>query len=217
MVLKETQEARKRLKELEKSLINDLMNEAKTDDQYYVDTRSQNSQAAFQKLNEIQKKIENLDKIASSKENSQNLKKKINGLSKRHKKIREDIKNRFNTKHQYSQETTSTPENFVRLIDENLKLSAKNENGYSFLCFMPRNILFKGEAGHTLLIKKNEDGSFAFYDPNFGAVFGLTKEQLCKVVTQVFSTYTTDSKFYKYQLNECGYSARGRLVSGQQL
>lgn len=101
----------------------------------------------------------------------------------------------------------------MRFIDENLKLSAKNENGYSFLCFMPRNILLKEQADHALLIKKNEDGSFAFYDPNFGAVFGLTKEELCKVVTQVFSIYKTDSKFYKYQLNECGYFAHSRLAS----
>jgi len=103
-------------------------------------------------------------------------------------------------------------------MDENLELAAKNKDGYSFLCFKPRNILFKGKAGHALLIKKNEDGSFAFHDTNFGAIFGLTKEQLCKVVTQLFSTYKTDSKFCKYELNEYeskmeAYHARGRLAS----
>ena len=48
--LKKIKEARKRLKEseeLEKSLIDDLMNEAKIGDQYYADVESQNSQAAF--------------------------------------------------------------------------------------------------------------------------------------------------------------------------
>ncbi|WCR59517.1 MAG: hypothetical protein PG978_000953 [Wolbachia endosymbiont of Ctenocephalides felis wCfeF] len=30
---------------------------------------------------------------------------------------------------------------------------------------------------------------------------------------EVFSIYKTDSKFYKYQLNECGYFAHGRLAS----
>ncbi len=201
-----------RIQESRKSLIDDLMNEAKTDDQYFVDTISQNSQAAFQKLNEIEKEIKKLKNIANSKKYPEKSK-QISELSSRHKKIRKDIKNRFNAKYQYSQETTSTPENFVRFIDENLKLSAKNENGYSFLCFMPRNILFKEQAGHALLIKKNEDGSFAFYDPNFVAVFGLTKEELCRVVIQVFSIYKTDSKFYKYQLNECEYFAHGRLAS----
>ncbi|WCR59089.1 MAG: hypothetical protein PG978_000503 [Wolbachia endosymbiont of Ctenocephalides felis wCfeF] len=172
-----------RLQESRKSLIDDLMNEAKTDDQYFVDTISQNPQAAFQKLDEIEKDIKKLKNTANSKKYPEKSK-QISELSSRHKKIRKDIKNKFNTKYQYSQETTSTPENFVRFIDENLKLSAKNENGYSFLCFKPRNILFKREAGHALLIKKNEDGSFAFYDPNLGAVFGLTKEELCRVVIQ---------------------------------
>jgi hypothetical protein len=207
-----TEENHIRPQESQKSLINDLMNEAQINLKYYVDTRSQNSQAAFQKLDEIQKKIENLEKIASSKENSQNLKKKINELSSRHKKIHEGIKSTSEAKYQSSQ-TTSTPENFVRFIDKNLELLAKNENGYSFLCLMPQNILFKGQTGHALLIKKNENGSFAFYDPNRGAIFGLTKEELCKVVIQVFYTYKTDSKFYKYQLNECGYFAHGRLAS----
>ncbi|MGL9731331.1 MAG: hypothetical protein ACR5KX_00570 [Wolbachia sp.] len=201
-----------RPQESRKSLIDDLMNEAKTDDQYFVDTILQNSQAAFQKLNEIEKEIKKLKNITNSKKYPEKSK-QISELSSRHKKIRKDIKNRFNAKYQYSQETTSAPENFVRFIDENLKLSAKNENGYSFLCFMPRNILFKEQADHALLIKKNEDGSFAFYDPNFGAVFGLTKEELFRVMIQVFSIYKTDSKFSKYQLNECEYFAHGRLAS----
>ncbi|NUX01450.1 hypothetical protein GO685_02900 [Wolbachia endosymbiont of Madathamugadia hiepei] len=200
------------------SLINDLIDKAKTCREYGENETSQNVEILFQKLNEIQKKIENLEKIANSQESSQNLKKKINELSSQHKKIHEGIKSTSKARYQYSQETTSTPENFVRFMDENLKLSAKNENGYSFLCFMPRNILFKGQAGHALLIKKNEDGSFAFYDPNRGAIFGLTKGQLCRVVTQLFSTYKTKSKFYKYELSEYeskieAYSARGRLAS----
>jgi endonuclease IV len=49
-----------------KSLINDLMNEAQIDLKYYIDDVLQNSQATFQKLDEIQKKIENLEKIASN-------------------------------------------------------------------------------------------------------------------------------------------------------
>jgi len=45
--LKEIKEARKRLKELEESLIDDLMNEAQIDLKYYIDGASQNLEAAF--------------------------------------------------------------------------------------------------------------------------------------------------------------------------
>ncbi|MGL9762568.1 MAG: hypothetical protein ACR5LB_10685 [Wolbachia sp.] len=56
-----------RPQESRKSLIDDLMNEAKTDDQYFVDTILQNSQAAFQKLNEIEKEIKKPKNITNSK------------------------------------------------------------------------------------------------------------------------------------------------------
>lgn len=200
----------------QKPLINDLIDKVKTCSEYIDNETLQNVKILFQKLDEIQKKIENFERIANSKKYPEKSK-QISEFSSRHKKIHEGIRSTSKAKYQSSQ-TTSTLENFVQFMDENLELFAKNENGYSFLCFKPRNILFKGEAGHALLIKKNEDDSFAFYDPNFGAVFGLTKEQLCKVVTQVFSAYKTKSKFYKYELNEYeskmeAYSAHGRLAS----
>lgn len=173
----------KKLEESQKSLIEDLMNEARVDDQYYKDVELQNSRAASQKLNEIKKKIKELKKISRSK-----------GYLKKSEQISELLK-------QLSQETTSTPKNFVKYIDKNLKLSAENKNGYLFLHFVPKNTLFYGNDSHVLLIKENGNNNFAFYDPNLGAVFGLTKEQLCKTVTQVFSKYTKDSKFYKHQLS----------------
>ncbi|MFP3024690.1 MAG: hypothetical protein ACEY3K_18140 [Wolbachia sp.] len=40
-------------------------------------------------------------------------------------------------------------------------------------------------------MKKNLDGSLAFYDPNYGAVFNLTEEELCEVMAESFYAYVT--------------------------
>ena len=174
-----TKENGKKFEESQKSLIEDLMSEAKVDDQYYKDVELQNSRAASKKLNEIKKKIKELKKTAKSKGHLKKLKQIIE-LLEQHEKICEHVKNSFSMEYQRGQETTSTPKNFVKFIDENLKLSAENKNGYLFLCFVPQNILFYGNDGHALLIKKNGNNNFVFYDPNIGAVFGLTKNNYVK-------------------------------------
>lgn len=81
-----------------------------------------------------------------------------------------------------------------------LELAAMDQNFYTRLSYQCRNGKHVGHdtnderAGHAVLIKKNSDNSFAFYDPNFGAVFDLTEEQLCEVVTQSFYKYIEMSK-----------------------
>lgn len=42
---------------------------------------------------------------------------------------------------------------------------------------------------HAVLVKKNGEDNFAFYDPNFGAIFNLKEEQLLEIVAQVFFSY----------------------------
>lgn len=196
-----TKENGKKFEKSQKSLIEDLMNEAEVDNQYFEGIRSQNSQATSKKLNEMKKKLKELKKIANSKKNPKKSK-QITQLLEQHEKICKHPQNSFSVECQLSQKTMSISKNFMQSIDENLKLSAENKDGYSFLCFVPRNTLLYGNPIHVLLIKKNGDNNFAFYDPNIGVVFGLTKEQLCKIVTQVFSRYTTNSKFYKHDLND---------------
>lgn len=41
-----------------------------------------------------------------------------------------------------------------------------------------------GGYGHAVLVKKHLDGSLAFYDPNYGAVFNLTEEEFCEVMAE---------------------------------
>ncbi|OWZ25221.1 hypothetical protein [Wolbachia endosymbiont of Wuchereria bancrofti] len=60
--------------------------------------------------------------------------------------------------------------------------------------------VISGNSVHVILIKKNSDNSFAFYDPNYGAVFDLTEEQLCEVITQSFYGYVRMSKLYIVEL-----------------
>ncbi|MDX5462268.1 MAG: hypothetical protein O7157_01700 [Wolbachia endosymbiont of Tetragnatha montana] len=81
-----------------------------------------------------------------------------------------------------------------------LSLAAMNQDSYMAISYHYMNDKHVGHdtndkrAGHAVLIKKNSDNSFAFYDPNFGAVFDLTEEQLCEVVTQSFYKYIEMSK-----------------------
>ncbi|WP_250294715.1 hypothetical protein [Wolbachia endosymbiont of Oedothorax gibbosus] len=72
-----------------------------------------------------------------------------------------------------------------------LNLAATDQNSYMKISYWYMN---DKRAGHAVLIKKNSDNSFAFYDPNYGAVFDLTEEQLCEVVTQSFYSYKQMSK-----------------------
>ncbi|WP_341808208.1 hypothetical protein [Wolbachia endosymbiont (group E) of Neria commutata] len=71
------------------------------------------------------------------------------------------------------------------LTEEDLRLARIDNNEYVRLSFTSEQQL----GSHVVLMRKNGDNDFALYDPNFGAVFGLTKEQLCKTVTQLFYGY----------------------------
>ncbi|MDR2978458.1 MAG: hypothetical protein LBU56_03525 [Rickettsiales bacterium] len=76
------------------------------------------------------------------------------------------------------------------LTAADLNLAVMNQDQYVKISYQP----VRGDSGHAVLIKKNSDNSFTFYDPNYGAVFDLTEEQLCEVVTQSFYDYVRISK-----------------------
>ncbi|WP_250294714.1 hypothetical protein [Wolbachia endosymbiont of Oedothorax gibbosus] len=65
-----------------------------------------------------------------------------------------------------------------------LNLASMNQNRYMQIYYSSGR-----KNGHAVLIKKNSNDSFAFYDPNYGVVFDLTGEDLCEVVTQSFYSY----------------------------
>ncbi|WP_333023538.1 hypothetical protein [Wolbachia endosymbiont of Pentidionis agamae] len=73
------------------------------------------------------------------------------------------------------------------LAAQDLKLTKMNMGDYKELSFYKSGI--KDNHAHAILIKKNLDNNFAFYDPNNGTFFDLTEEQLCEVITEVFYSY----------------------------
>ncbi|WP_168463789.1 hypothetical protein [Wolbachia endosymbiont of Ctenocephalides felis wCfeT] len=81
---------------------------------------------------------------------------------------------------------------------KDLQLVKLDESSYAYVTFVHKSPS-KSNSGHAVLIKKNADNNFAFYDPNKGAVFGLTEEQLCKIVTQVFLSYVKEDSEYKLE------------------
>lgn len=95
------------------------------------------------------------------------------------------------------------------LTKEDLRLARIDNNEYVRLSFTSEQQL----GSHVVLMRKNGDNDFALYDPNFGAVFGLTKEQLCKTVTQLFYGYAKTEKLESSILRPIKFALPALAVS----
>ncbi|WP_250295959.1 hypothetical protein [Wolbachia endosymbiont of Oedothorax gibbosus] len=169
--------------EKKRSLVNDLIKKVKNDD---INSDEVNKQKFEQELyNSFDKDDEVMKEV----------RKITNTLFKRmSKKAQENFMEEME-QILHSREIAKSPFLGMKkpktLTVADLNLAAMNQNQYMKISYNP---VISGDSGHAVLIKKNSDNSFAFYDPNFGAVFDLTEKQLCEVVTQSFYGYVRISK-----------------------